>query len=54
MRELSKEWYLLALEALEQTKEQRSPDGARRFADYIEASKRQISMESSIGCELNQ
>jgi hypothetical protein len=50
---LHKELYLLALDALEQTKKQLSPDGAHRFADYIEASKRHISIESSIGSELN-
>jgi hypothetical protein len=54
MHALHKEMYLLALDALEQTKKQLSPDGAHRFADYIEASKRHISIESSIGSELNQ
>lgn len=54
MYALNKEMYLLALDALGQTKEQLSPDGARRFAEYIEATKRHISMESSIGSELNQ
>ena len=54
MHELPKEMYLLALDALEKTKKQLSPDGAHRFADYIEASKRHISIESSIGSELNQ
>jgi hypothetical protein len=54
MHALQKEMYLLALDALEQTKKQLSPDGAHRFADYIEASKRNISIESSIGSELNQ
>lgn len=44
MRELSREGDLLALGALEQTKEQLSPDGARRFADFIEESKRNIIM----------
>ncbi len=51
---LHREMYLLALDALEQTKKQLSPEGAQRFADYIEASKRHISMESSIGSELSQ
>ncbi|MGB2662440.1 MAG: hypothetical protein WAK48_00460 [Candidatus Acidiferrum sp.] len=54
MHALRKEMYLLALAAPEQTKKQLSPDGAHRFADYIEAYKRHISIESSIGSELNQ
>lgn len=53
MHALRKEMYLLALDALEQTKKQLSPDGAQTFADYIEASKRHIAIESSIGSELN-
>ncbi|MGB2666938.1 MAG: hypothetical protein WAK48_23240 [Candidatus Acidiferrum sp.] len=53
MHALHKEMYLLALDALEQTKKQLSPDGAHIFADYIEASKRHISIHSSIGSELN-
>ncbi len=53
MHALHKEMYLLALDALEQTKKQLSPDGAQTFADYIEASKGHIAIESSIGSELN-
>jgi hypothetical protein len=54
MHALNKEMYLVALDALEQTKTQLSPEGAQRFADYIEASKCCICIESSIGSELNQ
>jgi hypothetical protein len=53
MHALHKEMYLLALGALEQTKKQLSPDGAHRFADYIEASKGNMFFHSSIGDELN-
>jgi hypothetical protein len=54
MHALNKEMYLQALDALGETQKQLSPDGAHRFADYIEASKRHIAIESSIGHELNQ
>lgn len=54
MAALSKQMYQLALDALGQTQKQLSPDGAQRFANYIETSKRNITMESSIGSELNQ
>jgi hypothetical protein len=46
--------YLLALDALAQTKQQLSPEGATRFAAHIEASKRSISMSPSTGSELSQ
>jgi len=46
--------YLLALDALAQTKQQLSPEGATRFAAHIEASKRAISMSPSTGSELSQ
>lgn len=54
MHALHKEMYLQALDALGETQKQLSPDGAHRFADYIEASKHNIYIESSIGSELNQ
>jgi hypothetical protein len=46
--------YLLALDALAQTKQQLSPEGAKRFAAHIEASKRRISMTPSTGSEVSQ
>jgi len=46
--------YLLALDALAQTKQQMSPEDATRFAAYIEASKRTISMSPSTGSEVSQ
>jgi hypothetical protein len=46
--------YLLALDALAQTKQQLSPDGATRFATHIEATKRSISMTPSTGSEVSQ
>jgi hypothetical protein len=46
--------YLLALDALAQTKQQLSPEGAKRFAAYIEASKKSISMTPSTGSEVSQ
>jgi hypothetical protein len=45
--------YLLALDALAKTKLQLSPEGARRFAAHIEASKRSISMTPSTGSEVS-
>jgi hypothetical protein len=46
--------YLLALDALAQTKQQMSPEDAKRFAAYMEASKRSISMTPSAGSEVSQ
>jgi hypothetical protein len=46
--------YLLALDALAQTKLQLSPEGAKRFAAHIEARKRSISMTPSTGNEVSQ
>ena len=55
MHALHKEMYLVALDALEQTKKQLSPDGAHTFADYIEASKRNMMIHNGqFGSELNQ
>jgi hypothetical protein len=45
--------YLLALDALAQTKQQLSPEGAARFAAHIEASKRAISMSPETGSEVS-
>lgn len=46
--------FLLALDALAQTKQQLSPEGAKRFAACIEAKKHAISMSPSTGSEVSQ
>jgi hypothetical protein len=46
--------FLLALDALAQTKQQMSSERAKRFAAYIEGSKRTISMTPSAGSEVSQ
>ncbi|HEY1468063.1 MAG TPA: hypothetical protein VGF61_03390 [Candidatus Acidoferrum sp.] len=46
--------YLLALDTLAQTKQQLSPEGAKRFAAHIEAWKHRISMDPSTGSEVSR
>ena len=53
-RAYNKAKYQLALDALAQTKQQMSPDGAKRFAADIEAFKRSVSMSPGTGSELSQ
>jgi len=53
-RAYNKAKFQLALDALAQTKQQMSPDGAKRFVAHIEAFKRSISMSAGTGSELSQ